>query len=201
MKQSKYCIYLLSLMIAFCFSCASSESDSRTIRDSAQDVTLKELLKEPAQYKDEIIRIKGYILGAEFANSSDDVDIFVLSITDEPIYIYQDNQLAFPNIKTKIRAAEDGYNSSILKDCYELIRDAKKLGTPVYLIGTYKPGEAFHYYPTGIDLYLHQIQLDRHVVNTDYGDKSTWAYEAPGFLKKTFQGGKKVLKFLKKLIP
>jgi len=201
MKKSKYSICLLGLMMALCFSCASSDSDSRTIRDSAQDVSLKELLNEPDKYQDEIVRIKGYILGSEFANSSDNVDIFVLSITDEPIYIYQDNQLAFPNIKTKVRAAEDGYNSSILKDCHELILDAKKLGAPVYLIGTYKPGTPFHYYPTGIDLYLHQIQLDRHVVNTDYGDKSTWAYEAPGFLKKTYQAGKKVLDFVKKLIP
>lgn len=194
-------LLLLNLLWILCLSCSSSDSESSKMHHSAKDVDLKELIAEPEKYTNEVIRIKGYILGAEFTNSSDDIDIFVLSVSDEPIYIYEPNQLIFPEIKTKIRAAEDGYNSSILKDCYELVQDAKKLGLPVYLVGTYQPDTAFHFYPTGIDLYLHQIQLDRHVVNTDYGDKSTWAYEAPSFFKKIYQGGKKILDFAKKIIP
>ncbi len=76
-----------------------------------------------------------------------------------------------------------------------------KLGIPISVVGVYDPGKIYYYYDSGIDLYIQEIHFDSHVVNTDFNDKSQFAQEAPGTLKKVYKGGKKVFEFAKDLIP
>lgn len=192
--------YVLTFLLAcFLMSCSSSETIERIDAEAIQ-VEIKDLVETPEKYTNKLVKFSGYLIGSEFSQY-DDAGIFVLCLADEPMSGDLSERIIFPDIKYKVRVAEDGYNDSVLKQCYTLSQKAGKLGLPVGVVGVYAPGHSYFYYHKGIDVYLQELHIDSRMLNTDYEDKSKFSHEAPGTFKKVYQGGKKVFEVIKDLIP
>ena len=142
----------------------------------------------------------GYLIGSEYSQY-DDAEIFVICLADEPMSGDLTERIIFPDIKYKVRVAEDGYNDSVLKQCYTLSQKAGKLGLPIGVVGVYAPGRPYFYYHKGVDVYLQELHIDSRMLNTDYDDKTKFSHDAPGTFKKVYKGGKKVFEVIKDLIP
>ena len=82
-----------------------------------------------------------------------------------------------------------------------MLENARKLGQEVTIYGEFIPNQPFYYYKKGIDLYIDQVRIGNRTVNTDYGDKSKLAHDAPGMFRKLYQGGKKIIDLAKKVRP
>ena len=137
---------LLSLLFASCSSTNDPGGDHGFIR-----VTVKELSNSPNFYSGQEVVLDAYVLGAEYNPSEDDAQFFILTLGEEPQYdAAKASQILFPQVKRKVRAAEDGYNEEVIKDCYEMSVRARKLGQKVTVFGVYMPGEPFYYYEINI---------------------------------------------------
>ena len=79
--------------------------------------------------------------------------------------------------------------------------NARKLGTKVTIFGHFNPDQPFYYYGNGIDIEIEKMRVGNKTVNTDFDDKSKFAHEAPGMLRKVYQGGKKIIDIAGKLRP
>ena len=181
------------------FSCGSSESIER-IEAEAIQVEIKDLVDKPEKYQGKLVKFSAYLIGSEFTQY-DAAQIFILCLADEPINGELKDQIIFPEVKYKMRVAEDGYNEDVLKQCYTLSRKAGKLGLPIGVVGVFAPGYPYVFYHKGVDVYLQELHVDSRMFNTDFADVTKFAHEAPGTFKKAYEGGKKVFKFVKDLIP
>ena len=185
------------LTLSLFISCANNTKDE----EDYPTVPLYKLTKKPDRYAHKTIVLTAYVLGTEFHPSESGAQFFILTLGEKPRTVIQEGkQIIFADIKNKIRAVEDGYNAGILKSSYIMAENARKLGLQITVIGEFKPNEPFYYYESGISLFIRQMRVGDTTVNTDYGDKSKFAHSTPGFLKKAYQGGKKIFKFVKDLL-
>jgi hypothetical protein len=192
---------LLSIIMSvfFLIGCSSSETVERIDAEAIQ-VEIKDLIDTPDKYAGKLVKFSGYLIGSEYSQY-DEAEIFVICLADESLSGELSERIIFPDIKYKLRIAEDGYNDSVLKQCYTLSQKAGKLGLPIGIVGVYAPGRPYFYYQTGIDVYLQELHVDSRMLNTDYDDKTKFSHEAPGTFKKVYKGGKKVFEVIKDLIP
>jgi len=189
-------ICTISLIVASCSSPPVQEEE-----EDYKNVSLRKLTEKPHKYDGKTIVVSGYVLGTEYNPSEDGAQFFILTIGERPRSTDSAEQkLIFTKEKHKVRAAEDGYNAGILKSCYIMAENARKLGIPITIIGDFTPDKEFYYYETGISLFIRQMKVGDRTVNTDYGDKSKLAHSTPGFIKRVYQGGKKLFKLTKNLI-
>ena len=192
--------YFLTLCLsALLLGCGSREKVER-IDSEAIQVEIKDLVDKPNIYRGKLVKFSAYLIGSEFTQF-DNAQIFILCLADEAMAGELKDQIIFPEVKYKIRVAEDGYNEAVLKQCYTLSRKAGKLGLPIGVVGVYEPGHPYAFYHKGVDVYLQELHVDSRMFNTDFDDVSKFAHEAPGTFKKVYKGGKKVFEFVKDLIP
>ena len=191
----------LLLLLILVLSAGCSSSETVPAEDTYSPVSIRDLVETPEIFIGQKVIVTAYVLGSEFNPSEDDAQFFILSLGERAVSGSRGNQLIFPDEKYKVRAAEDGYNGEIIKDCYIMADNARKLGQEVTIFGVFNPGEEFYYYEKGVDLYIEQIRIGERTVNTDFGDKSKLAHDAPGMLRKIYQGGKKIIDLAKKYRP
>jgi hypothetical protein len=188
------------MLVMFFVGCSSSEkvaADHEYVK-----VSIRDLVDNQKDFDGKIIMLDAYVLGAEYNPSEDGAQFFILSLGEEiQCDNKKGNQIFFPNIKYKVRAVEDGYNGGIIKSCYIMADNARKLGMKVTVFGEYKPDQPFYYYGNGIDIQIQKIRMGNKTVNTDFNDKSKLAHETPGMLRKVYNGGKKIISFAGKLKP
>jgi hypothetical protein len=189
--------WILIILLAGLVGCSSTNEPGEDKEFKA--VTLKELVDKKNTYVGKQVMLDAYVIGSEYNPSEGGAQFFVLSLGDEGAYDGSANQLYRPEVKYKIRAAEDGYNKKVIKDCFEMSNIARRTGQKVTVFGTYQPGESFYYYENGVDLRIAKIRIGNVTVNTDFADKSKIAAETPGILKKIYNGGKKLYDIVKKL--
>jgi len=193
------CLMLTCFATIIIPSCSSTPVQEE--EEDYKNVSLKKLTEKPDRYDGKTIVVSGYVLGTEYNPSEDGAQFFILTIGRSPRSTDNvEQKLIFMTEKHKVRAAEDGYNSGILKSCYIMAENARKLGIPITIIGDFNPDKKFYYYETGISLFIRQMKVGDRTVNTDYGDKSKFAHSTPGVLKRIYQGGKKLFKLAKDLI-
>ncbi|MCH2208083.1 MAG: hypothetical protein MK132_19730 [Lentisphaerales bacterium] len=190
----------LSLFLIMFVGCSSNEEVAPDA--SYTKVSIKDLVDSPDDYRHSNIMLEAYVLGAEFDPSEGGAQLFILSLGEElQCDDRKANQIFFPGVKYKVRAAEDGYNSEIIKSCYIMADNARKLGSKLTVFGTFNPDQPFYYYGNGIDIEIQKIRVGTKTVNSDFDDKSKFAHETPGMLKKMYQGGKKLIDFAGKITP
>lgn len=197
----KILIYILFFCTAGLILLSCTSPPAQEEEEDYKHVSLQKLTRKPHKYDGKTIVVSGYVLGTEFNPSEDGAQFFILTIGEKPRSTDSvEQKLIFTKEKYKVRAAEDGYNSGILKSCYIMAENARKLGLPITIIGDFKSDKKFYYYETGISLFIRQMKVGGRTVNTDYGDKSKFAHETPGILKRIYQGGKKAFKLAKDLV-
>ena len=193
----KYIFIFIIFFLCSCSSTTTSESDEEFVA-----VEFNELYNSMINYEGKRVVFDAYVLGSEYNPSEDDRQFFVLSLSDKPCKISsKSGKLFCPTVKNKLRAAEDGYNASVIKSSYILMNNARKLGQLVTVYAECQPNREFYYYGNGIDLYISKVKVGQTTVNTDYADKSKMAAEAPGYIKSVYKGGKKLFDLAKKLRP
>ena len=193
-------LLILTLGFVLLFSCSSNQSVSPDT--SYVEVSVRDLVDFPDKYRYKNVMIEAYVLGAEFDPSEDGAQLLILSLGEEvQVDDSKANQIFFPNVKYKIRAAEDGYNSEVIKNCYIMADNARKLGSKLTVFGKFVPDQSFYYYGNGIDVELQKLRVGNRTVNSDFDDKSKFAHETPGMLKKMYQGGKKLIDIADKITP
>ena len=190
---------LILTLIYTAMSCSSTHTVDRIDAEAIQ-VEIKELVENPDKYKNKLVKFSGYLIGSEYSQY-DDAEMFILCLADEPMNGELTQRIIFPEVKFKLRVAEDGYNDAVLKQCYTLSQKAGKLGLPVGVVGVYAPGHPYFFYQKGVDVYLQELHIDARMLNTDYDDQSKFSHDAPGTFKKVYKGGKKVFEVIKGLIP
>lgn len=193
-------LLIITLGLVLLFGCSSNQSVSPDT--SYVQATVRDLVDNPHKYRHKNVMIEAYVLGAEFDPSEDGAQLFILSLgEDVQVDDSKANQIFFPNIKYKVRAAEDGYNSDVIKNCYIMADNARKLGSKLTVFGKFIPNQSFYYYGNGIDIELQKLRVGNKTVNSDFDDKSKFAHETPGMLKKMYQGGKKLIDIADKITP
>lgn len=193
----KYLLILALVVLSSCSSTSTAEPDEKFTR-----VEFSQLQSSLSEYDGRKVVFDAYVLGSEYNPSENDRQFFIVSLSDTPCKISRKSGSLFcPNVKNKIRAAEDGYNSGVIKNTYMLLNNARKLGQPVTFYAECQPNRVFYYYGNGIDIYISKIKIGDTTVNTDYADKSQMAAKAPGYFKSVYKGGKKLFELAKKLKP
>lgn len=180
-----------SLSLFLFASCSNTSIEKREYLKT----DIESLQDNPQKYDGQFIKVEGYIIGNEYLPSKTGLSLLILTISkdSQPLYA-KENQIIFPNVKYKIRAAEDGYNLGILKKCNKLSVKFLKSSEKVIIYGQFKPRQSFFQYDTGVPLNITQIQFKKETIYSDYNDKSAFAHEAPGIMRKIYTGGKKLLK-------
>ncbi|MCM8525947.1 MAG: hypothetical protein NE327_05490 [Lentisphaeraceae bacterium] len=192
-------LLLISLLV---LACGCSSTTKAEPDDKFTPVEFNELTNSLHKYNGKKVVFDAYVLGSEYNPSENDRQFFVVSLSDQPCKkTSKAGTLLCPGVKNKIRAAEDGYNSGVIKNSYMLMNNARKLGQLVTVYAECQPNREFYYYGNGIDLYISKVKVGETTVNTDYADKSKMAAEAPGYFKSMYQGGKKLFDLAKKLRP
>ena len=192
--------FLAVIFLVLFVGCSSN--DSVAPDTSYTKVTIKDLVDNPNDYIHGNVMLEAYVLGAEFDPSEGGAQLFILSLgEDVQCDDMKANQIFFPSVKYKVRAAEDGYNADIIKSCYIMADNARKLGSKLTVFGKFNPDQPFYYYGNGIDIEIQKLRVGNKTVNSDYEDKSKFAHETPGMLRKMYQGGKKIIDFAGKITP
>ena len=119
-KENEKFIYKSFLLLFI--GCSSNEFVAPDT--SYTKVSIKDLVDNPNDYKNYNIMLEAYVLGAEFDPSEDGAQLFILSLGDEVQCDERKANQIFPGVKYKVRAAEDGYNSDIIKSCYIMADNA-----------------------------------------------------------------------------
>lgn len=193
----KYLILTLILFLVGCSSNTESVPDDRF-----QEVEFDQLAESIHSYRGQKVVFDAYVLGSEYNPSEDGRQFFILSLGNEwKEDGNKSGELFHPQVATKLRAAEDGYNEGVIVHGYKMADNARKLGQKVTVYAECRPKEPYFYYREGVDLHISKIKFGEKTVNTDYADKSKMAAEAPGYFKKMYQGGKKLFDLAKKLRP
>lgn len=190
MKQLTLLFYLIALILLF-GSCANKSIE----KFEYVKTDIETLNRSPQNFDGQYVKVEGYIIGNEFIPSKKDLSLLIIAISNEAHTAYAaPNQIIFPAVKYKIRAAEDGYNREILEKCNKLSLKSMSNLEKVTIYGQFKPRQSYFQYDTGITLNITQIQFKDETIYSDYNDKSAFAHEAPGVMRKFYQGGKKLLK-------
>ncbi|MCM8533489.1 MAG: hypothetical protein NE330_20140 [Lentisphaeraceae bacterium] len=192
----------LLIAILFCFLCSCSSQKVVSPDQEFIKTSIKELVDSPDKFIGEDIMLEAYVMGAEYNPSEEGAHFFILSLGEEVQYDNKKgNQIFFPRVKYKVRAVEDGYNGSVIKDCYIMADNARKLGSRLTVFGRFNPDQPFYYYGNGIDIQVEKMRIGNRTVNTDYEDKSKLAHETPGMIRKLYKGGKKLIDLADKIKP
>lgn len=166
---------------------------SLTVRGEFAPVTIEDLNNRPAKYAGRKVVVDAYILGMEYGENSDDAHVWLLALGNEPQLDERlADQLVFPRIGKKIRAAEDGYNREILTRCYDACGKVRRKGERIKAYGVFAAVDPYQQYYSGVDLQLSQIKIDGRIINTDFNDHGKLKEKTPGMLKKTYGGAKKL---------
>ena len=192
--------YLLTVLLFCLVGCSSSNTPKPDSEFKRVDFT--QLAQSINAYEGERVVFDAYVLGSEYNPSEDGRQFFILSLGDEAKPGHKNpGHLFFPEVKNKLRAAEDGYNGGVIVNCYKMADNARKLGHKITIYAECKPNRNFYYYGTGVDLHISKMKVGEKTVNTDYADKSKMAAEAPGYFKSVYNGGKKIFDLAKNLRP
>ena len=181
------------LALAIILTGCQTVKHTATTSDGYTPVTLDELRQNSDGYEGHKIVIHAYILGMEYGVNADDADQWIMVLGDQPqLDDGRANQLIFPEIDNKVRAAEDGYNREILRRCYEICRESRRKGSEIRVYGVYNSDRAYAEYFSGIDLMIDKITSDNTLINTDFNDHSVLKEKTPGYFKKSYKGVKKI---------
>ena len=190
MKQLILFFYLIALILLF-GSCANKS----ITKHEYIKTDIESLNQNPQRFDGQYVKVEGYIIGNEFLPSKKDLSLLILAISNEAHTSHASpNQIIFPGVKHKIRAGEDGYNHAILEKCNKLSLKSMSNLDKVTIYGQFKPRQSYFQYDTGITLNITQIKFKDETIYSDYNDKSAFAHEAPGVMRKVYEGGKKLLK-------
>ena len=192
---------IIAFVLMLFWSCSGSNYTASPDVDFVK-VSIKDLVDTPNEYAGDDIMLEAYVLGAEYNPSEEGAQFFIISLGDDvQCDNKKGNQIFFPDIKYKVRAAEDGYNGSIIQNCYVMADNARKLGSKITIFGRFNPDQPFYYYGNGIDIEIEKMRVGNRTVNTDFDDKSKLAHETPGMLRKVYRGGKKLIDIADKIKP
>ncbi len=181
---------LLALLLA---GCTSTQKAITTTADGYMPTSIEQLHSDTETFRDQRVVLDAYILGMEYGTNADDADQWIMVLGLEPQF--DDSiaeQLIFPKIEAKVRAAEDGYNREILRRCFQICSENRRKGGEVTIYGCYQPKKAYAQYHAGVDILLDKIAIGETVINTDFNDHSVFKEKTPGMVKKTYQGVKKI---------
>ena len=187
-------------LVLFLLGCSSNQS-AKPDKEFTH-VKFEDLSSNIQDYNGRHVVFDAYVLGSEYNPSENKRQFYVISLSDEPCRkSSKSGNLFCPDVKNKIRAAEDGYNFGVIVNSYKMVDNARKLGQKITVYAECQPNRNFYYYGNGVDLYISKIKVGEKTVNTDYADKSKMAAEAPGYIKSVYKGGKKIFDLAKNLRP
>ena len=189
---------LIATFVILSVGCDRKESLSL---DDFVPVTISEIVSNESAYIGKTVTVEGYVLGLEIREGKNDGEVWVMVLSDKPFSgDTPPERLIFPQVKNKIRAGEDGYNSEILERCFKICNNARDNRSIVKVFGTFAPTHAFSYYNSGIDLHLNAVEINGVLINTDYNDHGVIKQKTPTVMRGLYKGGKKLSEVLKKTV-